>query len=150
MDDMRGPLWVDIPDLTALAERDATFIRFFGQASVDAISTRFAGTPVHFKYETWRDFEELAITSEEATKQHALAAVCEDLGVDADDVLAIGDSRNDVPMLRWAGIGVAMANALPEVIEAAPFVTASNDDDGVARAIERFVLDPREREQRSA
>jgi hydroxymethylpyrimidine pyrophosphatase-like HAD family hydrolase len=64
--------------------------------------------------------------------------------------MAIGDSRNDVPMLRWAGVGVAMANALPEVIEAAPFVTTSNDDDGVARAIERFVLEPREGKKRSA
>lgn len=144
MEDMQGPLWVDVPDLTPLAERDSTFIRFFGKTAVDAVSTHFSGMPVHFKFETWGDFEELAITSEEATKERALTELCGDLHVDADRVMAIGDSRNDVPMLRWAGVGVAMANALPEVIEAAPFVTASNDDDGVARAIERFVLEPRE------
>jgi len=55
-------------------------------------------------------------------------------------VLAIGDSRNDVPMLRWAGLGVAMGNAQPEVKQSVRFVTASNDDDGVALAIERFVI----------
>ena len=54
--------------------------------------------------------------------------------------MAIGDSRNDIPMLRWAKIGVAMGNALPEVRETVPYVTASNDRDGVALAIERFVL----------
>ena len=150
MDDMHGPHWVDVVELTALAERDSTFIRFFGRAAVDAISTRFAGMPVHFKFETWGSFEELAITSEEATKERALAQLCGDLRVDAASVMAVGDSRNDVPMLRWAGVGVAMANALPEVIEAVPFLTSSNDEDGVARAIERFVLEPREGKRRSA
>ena len=150
MDDMVSPAWVEVPNLIPLAERDSTFIRFFGRTAVDAITARFAGMPVHFKYETWGEFEELAITSEEATKERALAQLCRDLRVAPAGVLAIGDSRNDVPMLRWSGIGVAMGNALPEVIEAAPYVTASNDDDGVARAIERFVLDPPEREQRSA
>jgi Cof subfamily protein (haloacid dehalogenase superfamily) len=149
MDDMRGPLWVDVPNLIELAERDSTFIRFFGRKAVDSITQRFAGLPVHFKFETWGEFEELAITSEDATKERALAELCRDLQIEASDVLAIGDSRNDVPMLRWAGTGVAMGNALTEVIEAAPFVTASNDEDGVARAIERFVLGP-ERHERSA
>ena len=150
MDDMRGPLWVDVPNLIELAEHDSTFIRFFGRKAVDAITQRFAGMPVHFKFETWGEFEELAITSEAATKEGALAELARDLQIDASDVLAVGDSRNDVPMLRWAGVGVAMGNALPEVIEAAPFVTASNDEDGVARAIERFVVGPPERRERSA
>jgi len=150
MDDMRGPAWVDVDDLIPLAERDSTFIRFFGKTAVDAIGNTFAGLPVHFKFETWGDFEELAITAEEATKVRALAELCRELHVDASHVLAIGDSRNDVPMLGWSGIGVAMGNALPEVIEAAPYVTGTNDEDGVARAIERFVLGPAEREKRSA
>ena len=150
MDDMRGPTWVEVPDLIPLAERDSTFIRFFGREAVDAITERFAGLPVHFKFETWGNFEELAVTSLDATKERALAAVSKDLDVPARAVLAIGDSRNDVPMLRWAGVGVAMGSALPEVIEAAPYVTAGNDDDGVARAIERFVLDPHQRKKRTA
>jgi hypothetical protein len=150
MDDMVGPLWVEVPDLIPLAEQDSTFIRFFGHDAVDAISTHFSGLPVHFKFETWGDFEELAITSEEATKERALAQLCGDLSIDRSEVMAIGDSRNDVPMLCWARIGVAMANALPEVIEAAPYVTAGNDEDGVARALERFVFEQGEGERRSA
>ncbi len=54
--------------------------------------------------------------------------------------MAIGDSLNDLEMIRYAGIGVAMGNARPEVKEEADYITASNDADGVAEAIERFVL----------
>ena len=83
----------------------------------------------------------------DASKKNALARLCADFGIPAERVLAIGDSRNDVPMLRWAGIGVAMGNALPEVRESVRYVTARNDQDGVALAIERFCPKP---EQKSA
>jgi hypothetical protein len=53
-------------------------------------------------------------------------------------------------MLRWAGVGVAMANALPEVRSAVKHVTESNDDDGVALAIERWVLEPLADEKKTA
>ena len=64
---------------------------------------------------------------------------------EGERVLAIGDSRNDVPMLRWAGTGIAMGNALPEVRRAVPLVTQRCEEDGVAHAIERYVLEPRRR-----
>ncbi len=60
-------------------------------------------------------------------------------GIAYDDVLTFGDMPNDVPMLRWAGRGVAMANAHPEATAAADEVTARNNDDGVARVIERWL-----------
>jgi hydroxymethylpyrimidine pyrophosphatase-like HAD family hydrolase len=102
----------------------------------------FCDLPLHFKYESWLNFVECAVTSREATKQRALARLCADFQIPSERALAIGDSRNDVPMLRWAGVGVAMANALPEVREAVRYVTASNEEDGVALAIERFALSP--------
>lgn len=110
----------------------------------------FSDMPVHFKYESWGEFEECAITSREATKKNALERLCRDLQIRPECVLAIGDSRNDVPMLRWAGVGVAMANALPEVKQMVTHVTDSNLDDGVAHAIERFVLRPLHDEKKSA
>ena len=55
-------------------------------------------------------------------------------------MIAFGDAENDIEMLQMAGIGVAMGNASPVVKEAADFVTASNEEDGVARAVERFIL----------
>ena len=61
-------------------------------------------------------------------------------GITAEDVVAFGDMPNDVPMLRWAGLGVAMGNAHPDAVAAADEVTASNTDDGVARVLERWWL----------
>ena len=59
-------------------------------------------------------------------------------GIAAADVLAFGDMPNDVPMLRWAGHGVAMGNAHPDARAAADEVTAANTDDGLARVLERW------------
>jgi Cof subfamily protein (haloacid dehalogenase superfamily) len=63
------------------------------------------------------------------------------LGITAEDVVAFGDMPNDVPMLAWAGLGVAMGNAHPDAVAAADEVTATNGDDGVARVLERWWLD---------
>jgi len=60
------------------------------------------------------------------------------LGITAEDVVAFGDMPNDVPMLGWAGLGVAMGNAHPDAVAAADEVTASNAEDGVARVLERW------------
>jgi hydroxymethylpyrimidine pyrophosphatase-like HAD family hydrolase len=68
--------------------------------------------------------------------------LCADFQITSERVLAIGDSRNDVPMLQWSGYGVAMANALPEVRQAVHYVTGDNLHDGVAQAIERFCFAP--------
>ncbi|OBK76644.1 Cof-type HAD-IIB family hydrolase [Mycobacterium sp. 1274761.0] len=61
-------------------------------------------------------------------------------GITAEDVVAFGDMPNDIPMLRWAGLGVAMGNAHVEALAAADEVTASNSDDGLARVLERWWL----------
>ena len=60
--------------------------------------------------------------------------------ITASDVVAFGDMPNDIPLLRWAGLGVAMGNAHPEAVEAADEITAPNSDDGVARVLERWWL----------
>jgi Cof subfamily protein (haloacid dehalogenase superfamily) len=144
MDDMRGPGWYEAPSLSEILTQAPTFIRFMGEESVARMQREFGDLPLSFRYETWLDFVECAVLNRDASKKNALAKLCADFGIPAERVLAIGDSRNDVPMLRWAGIGVAMANALPEVRQSVRFITASNDQDGVARAIERFCL-PQER-----
>lgn len=140
MEDMRGPSWREVETFGDIMHAAPTFIRFLGAQSVEKMLREFGDLPLHFKNETWYDFVECAVTNREATKQRALARLCADFQIVAERVLAIGDSRNDVPMLRWAGTGVAMGNALPEVRQAVRHVTASNDEDGVASAIERFVL----------
>ena len=68
---------------------------------------------------------------------HAIG--CQRHGIDPSDVLAFGDRPNDLAMLQWAGHSVAVANAHPEVLGVADEVTASNDEGGVARVLERLL-----------
>ena len=74
-------------------------------------------------------------------KGTALAKVADLLGIKQEEVLAIGDSMNDEAMIRWAGIGVAMVNGDDRIKNIADMVTEkTNDDDGVARVIEKLIL----------
>lgn len=73
-------------------------------------------------------------------KGQGLLAVCRALGIDPVQTMAFGDSENDIPMIRSAGIGVAMGNAEEAVKNAADFVTLSNNEDGIAEAIRVFCL----------
>ncbi|MCS7059604.1 MAG: Cof-type HAD-IIB family hydrolase [Anaerolineae bacterium] len=75
-----------------------------------------------------------------ATKGAALAWLAEYLGVPRTSVMAIGDQDNDVSMIEWAGIGVAMSNGSPAARAAADWIAPSIHEDGVAVAIERYVL----------
>jgi Cof subfamily protein (haloacid dehalogenase superfamily) len=81
----------------------------------------------------------LEIMAQGTDKGTALARIAEILGVSAEETLAIGDSMNDEAMIRWAGIGVAMANADERIKNIADLVTDhTNDDDGVAEIIEKY------------
>lgn len=80
------------------------------------------------------------IFSIEAGKDVACAVMCGKLGITIEECMAIGDSMNDYNMLKRAGLGVAVANARSEVLEIADYVVDSCEDDGVAKAIERFCL----------
>ncbi len=88
----------------------------------------------------WSSSTAIEVTHPEATKAKGLVRVCRMLGVPMEQTLAIGDSGNDIPMLREAGLGIAMCTAPDEVKAAAGAVTASNEEDGVALAIEKYVL----------
>lgn len=72
------------------------------------------------------------------TKATGLAELAQRLGVDAADVVAFGDMPNDREMLGWAGRGVAMGNAHPDLLRLADEVTAPNSSDGVAEVLERW------------
>ena len=80
----------------------------------------------------------LEISASGISKASGLASLAEEHGVDAAEVVAFGDMPNDLPMLTWAGHAVAVENAHPEVKAVADEVTATNDDDGVARVLERL------------
>uniref|UniRef100_UPI0026EB84CF HAD-IIB family hydrolase n=1 Tax=Gracilinema caldarium TaxID=215591 RepID=UPI0026EB84CF len=74
-------------------------------------------------------------------KGEALAVVAQMLGIDRNQVMAIGDSMNDESMIRWAGYGVAMLNGDPRIKAIAKAVTSrTNEDDGVADFVEQHLL----------
>ena len=79
------------------------------------------------------------VTGAGVHKAAALQALCEGSGVDAADVVAFGDNRNDIAMLRWAGTGYAVANANPALAEMADAHAPHHADDGVAQVIETLL-----------
>jgi Cof subfamily protein (haloacid dehalogenase superfamily) len=88
---------------------------------------------------TWAGLRLVEISAAGVTKAFALERLCRHLGIAASEVVAIGDMPNDLAMLEWAGTAVAVANAAPEVLDAADEVTVANVDDGVALVLERIL-----------
>ncbi len=82
----------------------------------------------------------VVLANPEAEKANALRRVCEELGIALDETVAMGDSESDIEMLRLAGLGIAVRNSPDEVKRDALHVAPSNDEDGVAWAIHKFVL----------
>lgn len=82
----------------------------------------------------------LEFTHKEVDKGLGLKKLGEYLGIKREEIIACGDAGNDLSMVKYAGLGVAMGNATPEVKEAADFITTSNDEDGIANVIEKFIL----------
>jgi Cof subfamily protein (haloacid dehalogenase superfamily) len=90
-----------------------------------------------------RDFSLVDITSPTATKGHALASRARDMGLEREEVMAIGDNFNDLEMLEFAGTPVVMGNAVEALKTRGFHETGRHDEAGVAQAIHRFVLNGR-------
>ena len=82
----------------------------------------------------------IELNSTNASKGNALCILCEKLGIQLENVLAIGDNENDISMLQAAGISAAMENAEDDVKQAAKFVAGHNEEDGAAHFLEEWVL----------
>ena len=126
----------DVADLVSrpvsrviIREPDATADDFVALAA----GLGLHGTDYVVGWTAWLDLTPVGVS-----KASGLEHVCRRLGLTAADVLAVGDGRNDVEMLQWAGRGVAMGQAIEEVRAAADDVTAEVYDDGVALELERY------------
>lgn len=86
----------------------------------------------------WSNFVFLVHSS--CKKSDGVKLLCSHYGCSMSEVMAIGDELNDIDMIEKAGLGIAMENANPRIKEVANFVTLSNDYDGVAYALEKFIL----------
>ena len=83
----------------------------------------------------------LEINAAGVNKGKAMIELGKVLGISREEIMAFGDGNNDLKMLKEVGTGVAMENAIPSLKEAADYVTLSNDEEGVAKFIEKYVLD---------
>ena len=127
-----------------VARGQPTAVLVFGEEAVNEISQRFLpasdgrasfslNRPVGLPHY-------VILTHPDADKASALEMVCRELDVPLNDVMAMGDSESDLGMLRRAGLGIAVNNSPDEVKRAALHIAPTNDADGVAWAIEQFVL----------
>lgn len=89
----------------------------------------------HFSDGDWYKFTKCGIT-----KEKAIMAVCKACHADVSEIIAFGDDYTDIGMLKLCGIGVAMGNAIPEVKKVADVITRSNEEDGVADYLEKWII----------
>lgn len=83
----------------------------------------------------------IEVTARNIDKARTLKKVIGPIGVSQSNTICCGDAFNDITMVEYAGIGVAMGNAKPEVKAVADYITASNEEDGIAEVVEHFLLD---------
>lgn len=131
-----------IEDIDVLVEQGVTKLLWLDEAEK------------HFEYQKWLDKNLvnkkivyctsqptfLEFMGEGVSKAVALEKLGEMLGSTREESIAVGDGFNDLEMIEYAGLGIAMENAPEAVKEKADYITDSNDEDGVAKAIEKFML----------
>jgi Cof subfamily protein (haloacid dehalogenase superfamily) len=128
------PLFGDVDKLTLVSDDEALLRRLCDEAK-----KRFGDRATIAQSQTYY----LDVTPLAGNKGDGIRALARSRGVALADTIAIGDQANDLAMIEQAGFGIAMGNAPDAVKQRADAVTASNDDDGVAEAIETMILKER-------
>lgn len=120
---------IALPDMPPQkADEIHDLLREFSDIAVHRISGWKEGT-------VW-----LQISHDEASKQHGIMEVAKLLGIETHEIIGVGDSYNDFPLLMACGLKIAMGNAVPELKTIADYVAPTVDEDGVAHIIEKFIL----------
>ena len=137
---------VEVPDLLAYLQHDPIQIMFSGTCDrMDDFCAQLEisiGAQARVFQTRYRQFDLtiVDVISPAASKGEAVAELARAHNIAQAEVMAVGDNHNDLPMLRYAGVGVVMANAEDELKQLGFELTASNEEDGVAVAIEKFIL----------
>lgn len=145
-----GAVYTFVPDLRAFKGREPTKALIITEPTRPGVPNPRGRDELYALWQA-RWGEEITIERSEpeyleflhpgATKGAALAALARHYGIARELVMAVGDSYNDVSMLQWAGLGVAVANATPEVKQAAAWVSPlSNEESAVAEVMARWVI----------
>ena len=130
----------EIDDITNLAQQPCLKLGAFGDAS--SIRAKRQRLDQIFKgqlYVTQTSPRWLEVLHPGVSKANALKIIVQNFNIQPEEVLAIGDNHNDIEMLRYAGLGIAMGNAHDEVKRVADYVTLKNTEEGVAFALEKFL-----------
>ena len=113
---------------------EITTNQLFQDEFVDCLRFSIARSPA------FPEVDFINIIDTDVSKGIALNALASFLGIATEEVMAVGDGLNDIPLLETAGLAVAMGNAFPEVKKVADYITLGVDHSGLAAAINRFLL----------
>jgi len=137
-----------VPDLEAALETDPIQVMIGGPpARIEPAEVLLEESPIRSRvHVTWTKYlttniSILDVLNQGCTKGRALEIFAEQCGIQPDEVMALGDNLNDLEMLQYAGLPVLMGNHCPEVRRPDWTLTLPNDEDGVAAAIRRYVLE---------
>jgi hydroxymethylpyrimidine pyrophosphatase-like HAD family hydrolase len=137
---------VEVPDLVAHLKQPPVQVMFSGRcAQMDEFTERLQ-TAMGERIRIFKtrypqaDLTILDAVNMRASKGESLAKIADQHGIEREEVMAVGDNHNDLTMLHYAGLGVVMANAEGELKQLGFALTSSNEEDGVAVAIERYIL----------
>lgn len=131
------------PDLIRLAEKGFTKLLFIDEPEIlDPLQQELQLLFGESAYIAKSKRTYLEVTHPEANKGSALLFLANKLGIDRSEIIGIGDNHNDSELLKAAGFGIAMGNAVQEVKELADYTSLSNNAEGVLHAINKFILEP--------
>ena len=82
----------------------------------------------------------IRITAKRIDKARTLERVIGPIGISQINTICCGDAFNDISMVKYGGLGIAMGNAKPEVKAVADYITSSNEEDGIAEVVEKFIF----------
>lgn len=102
--------------------------------------SHISGITLHTTYAWEKGKTDVLINHANATKQTGVLEIAKILGIKTKDIIGVGDSGNDFPLLMACGLKVAMGNAIPDLKSIADFIAADVNDDGVADVIEKYIL----------
>ena len=128
-----------VTDLWQLCDRPAAKLLFLFSDGRDDLAPLLAMIPPSTRVLISPKFSLVQVCGQQTNKANALAFLLQRWGRTFADVIAIGDDVNDLELVQQAGIGIAVANSVPELLTLADWVTAANEEDGVARAIDRLL-----------
>ena len=130
-------LFDDFKDFSTFTE---TAMKICVQTDDEEKATQIANSITSCDYLPFSDIPWYKFSSKMATKEESIKILAQKLNINLSEIISFGDDFNDIGMLKLCGKGVAMQNAIPQVKEITSFITATNDEDGVAKFLEENLL----------